>query len=319
MMSAPPGDRKPHDERLVEYLLGALPDEEAERVDELIVADEEVAWRLRTIENDLVDAYVRGELSGATVERFEKSYLASPRRRQKVQFAAALRDIGTRGAARSAAAGSVPAVGLAGETAPAASRRRPVASVREWALAAAALVAVAVGASLYIENRRLHDEVARAQSAAAGLEGTAAGLRTELQQERSAMAAIRDELARLRGSVPALRMPPLQPFVLLPMRRGAEELPAIAVPAGADHVLMRLRLESDDFASYAVALRNPATDGVEWERGPLPSRTEDGARFVEIEVPAAILEPRTWTLELMGHPASGPPEFVMSYAFRVER
>ena len=72
---------------LERYLLGLLPDEDAERLDEMSISDDEVAGRLRVVENDLVDAYVRGTLSGEKLERFESFYLSSDRRREKVRFA----------------------------------------------------------------------------------------------------------------------------------------------------------------------------------------------------------------------------------------
>src|SRR5262245_5872489 len=67
----------PADKELQSYLLGLLPDEDAERLDELSIIDDQVAERLRIVEDDLVDAYVNGELTGATLERFESHYLAS--------------------------------------------------------------------------------------------------------------------------------------------------------------------------------------------------------------------------------------------------
>lgn len=83
-----------YDDRLLtQYLLGGLPDEDADQVDELSVTNDEVAWRLRDVENDLVDAYVRGELSGDTLAKFRSSYLANPERRRKVEIAGALRSI----------------------------------------------------------------------------------------------------------------------------------------------------------------------------------------------------------------------------------
>ena len=75
------------DQQLVRYLLRLLPEEDAERIDDLSISDDEVSWRLRVVENDLVDAYVSGTLTGETVERFESFYLSSERRRQKVKFA----------------------------------------------------------------------------------------------------------------------------------------------------------------------------------------------------------------------------------------
>ena len=77
-------DKSTYDDRLLtRYLLGALPTEESERLDELSVADDEMAARLNGVENDLVDSYARGELSGEDRAMLESSYLSSPRRRKK--------------------------------------------------------------------------------------------------------------------------------------------------------------------------------------------------------------------------------------------
>src|SRR5262245_58458661 len=75
------------DDHLIRYLLGCLPEEEAERVDEESIVDDELAERLRLVEDDLVDAYASGTLTGERHERFESSYLASRRRRKKAAFA----------------------------------------------------------------------------------------------------------------------------------------------------------------------------------------------------------------------------------------
>jgi len=88
-MTLPPGDA-PDDRLLVRYLVGSLPDEEAERLDELSITDDEVASRLRDLEHDLVDAYVKGQLTGGTLASFRSHYLASPAQREKVRFAEAL-------------------------------------------------------------------------------------------------------------------------------------------------------------------------------------------------------------------------------------
>ena len=72
-----------------EYLLGSLPEAEIEALDELSFTDDEFADALRVAEKDLVDAYVQGELGGVELEQFESSYMASPRRLEKVKFAQA--------------------------------------------------------------------------------------------------------------------------------------------------------------------------------------------------------------------------------------
>src|SRR5882724_3941218 len=96
------------DQVLVRYLLGALPEEEAERLDGLSIADDAFAWRLNAVENDLVDGYVRGELSSDDLARFKNSYLSSPKRLQKLEFAEALNSFGAKAA--TAAAQAMPAM-----------------------------------------------------------------------------------------------------------------------------------------------------------------------------------------------------------------
>jgi len=122
----PPEKRTYDDELVTAYLLGAIPPDEADRLDELSIADDEFAARLSAVENDLVDAYVRRELSADRLERFRTVYLASPRRREKVALAEALAErIG----------------------APAAAVRL-VGAFPKWAFAAAACIPIAVGLSL---------------------------------------------------------------------------------------------------------------------------------------------------------------------------
>src|SRR5258708_2841516 len=81
------------DEQLVQYLLGTLPENESEPLDALSIVDDAFALRLAAVENDLVDSYVRGELSGETSERFESFYRDSPARREKLSFAKSLNQL----------------------------------------------------------------------------------------------------------------------------------------------------------------------------------------------------------------------------------
>ena len=82
-----------NEQMLVKYLLGSVSEKESEQLDEMSVTDDDFAERLRDAENDLVDAYVRGELSGETLASFKSHYLNSARRKNKVTFAETLRDI----------------------------------------------------------------------------------------------------------------------------------------------------------------------------------------------------------------------------------
>src|SRR5262245_2694597 len=84
---APPHESAFSEDMLVNYLLGTLPDEETESLDELSVADDELAARLNDVENDLVDAYVNRTLPDETAARFRSRYLSTARGLDKVRFA----------------------------------------------------------------------------------------------------------------------------------------------------------------------------------------------------------------------------------------
>src|ERR1700761_4577723 len=81
---------EPSDAVLLRYLLGALPVDEAEPVEEASVVDEDLAARLNAIEFDLVDSYVRGEIERPNLAEFQSWYLSSPLRAQKVEAAKAI-------------------------------------------------------------------------------------------------------------------------------------------------------------------------------------------------------------------------------------
>lgn len=291
-MTRPSGER-PDDEVLVEYLLGRLSTEDTERVDELSIADDEVAWRLQAVENDLVDAYVAGRLSGDRLERFTSFYLNSPMRRRRVELARALRSPSTRRAARPAPRSFLP----------------------HWALAAAALIATLGVAYFAVENRRLRDQVNQSDAARATGEQALAGARSELEQERSAGEAMRTELERMRATVPAERSA-IQALVLLPLRRGGGAVPTVSIARGTGHLPLRLRLEGDAFPRYEAALRDSAAGRIVWRSGPIESSAGGDDRALVVEVPAAKLQSATYTLELNGSRRNAA-EFVTSYAFRV--
>jgi hypothetical protein len=81
--------RTTYDEkRMIQYLLGQMDPAEQARLEERYVADPELRQELEATERDLIDQYVRGEL--ANPGQFEKYFLNSPRRRQKLEFARAL-------------------------------------------------------------------------------------------------------------------------------------------------------------------------------------------------------------------------------------
>lgn len=74
-------------EKVIRYLYGELIGAERDRFEERLFADEKLGLLLEDTENDLIDEYLRGELEFEEKRRFEKSYLVSESRRQRVDLA----------------------------------------------------------------------------------------------------------------------------------------------------------------------------------------------------------------------------------------
>ena len=66
------------------YLLGELPEEQQVEIEDRAFSDKDYLATITTVENDLIDEYVRGELSAPDRQRFESRFLASAERRKRV-------------------------------------------------------------------------------------------------------------------------------------------------------------------------------------------------------------------------------------------
>ena len=83
----------PTPDRLRALLLHQLPEDEAQRLEEQLVQDADVAESLRQEETDLVDDYALRRLAAADRAGFEQHLLADPAIRQRVKVARALHEI----------------------------------------------------------------------------------------------------------------------------------------------------------------------------------------------------------------------------------
>src|SRR4029078_4792392 len=121
---------------LLPYLLRLLPDDQAEQVELATLSDDQAAERLKALEHDVVDGYIRDTLDAVTRDRFESYYLSSPIRREGVRFAAEF----LRAIDGAAANGQAAADGAA----------VPLQVKRGWPLLAAAAVVVLASGTLML-------------------------------------------------------------------------------------------------------------------------------------------------------------------------
>jgi hypothetical protein len=283
------------DRQLIRYILGLLPDKDAERLDEQSIVDDEVAARLRSVENDLVDAYICGTLKGELLERFEAWYLASPRRRDKVKFARQFLSAVDRLPTPTA---------VTSVKGPMSRRPRFI-----WLASAAALL-LACGVFL-LQDARLRRGLLDAQHDSAALDERGRELARQLGEQRVVNHALKNELERLRTSQPLA-------LVLRPQTRAAGPISVIALPPGLDIVAFDLELEASGFSQYQVALKDPATNRIMWRSGVLATAPSRRSPAVAVAVPASLMRPQHYSFELSGRNAGAIFDVVGSYAFQVE-
>jgi anti-sigma factor RsiW len=311
-----PKDKNSVDDRmLTQYLLGALPEDDAERLDELSVTDDAVAARLDEVENHLVDAHVRGELPAEYEAAFRSFYLATPHRRAKVAFAGELAK-----AADAAVISPELTRLLAGRaTTTGDSSRRGIFGWLtqphlglQWGFAAAALMLALVASYLLFVNRALMSRVMQVESLQLALDSKQREVLAELKAQSTPPVTVPPHAA---NSAPAI-VNVVASVLLLPQTRGVAQPAAVLIDKGAATVPVELALEpSDGFKRFDVALKDPATGKRIWSSGALALKHSANLSTVVVGLPAKLLRQQNYSIELNGITEKGAPDLAGTYAF----
>jgi hypothetical protein len=83
----------PGPEQVKQFLYGEMSEEEAQVIEERLFVDTEFFYALTSLENELIDRYVQGRLTGEELKRFERSLTKSDERREQVKNARALQRV----------------------------------------------------------------------------------------------------------------------------------------------------------------------------------------------------------------------------------
>ncbi len=331
---------------LLRYLLGVLPVDEAEPVEEASIVDDDIAARLDAMERDLVDNYVRGEMEGSSLTKFRSWYLSSPLRVQKVEAARAILRVAD-AVAGNLAANATHSVAAAQEAAakaetpaitsapvateapkatstivptlsygnapavgkPSASRFGKLGTWPVLGFAAAVLTLIVTVGFLTNKNKQLRKEVAETKK-----QSTA--LTAQLDDHGPASGATGDKTGAqvaLAHSVENLATVTL--FLPAPTR-GASTIPKVDVPTGTGLVVLSLGLGSMDENNYRAQLMNPTTQKILWRSGIL--RPGSDGTYVSAAVPANVLHSQVYFVQLVHDAANGKPELLGTYPFRAE-
>jgi hypothetical protein len=330
---------------IIRYLLGDLPEEEAQRFERSFLQDEGLFQQLDELEEELIDDYVTGALSADKHGAFEKYFLQSPERRDKVQFARAMtehaglwkktRDTEVFDSAMIAddGFGKTPAVTPEKERDLPKRWLRPVPAWREWTAIAAAFLFAVTGLALWLKGTRLQRELAATRQEQAQLRQSEAQARSDSAQLKGELSAEQKQSQALEEKISNVdRLASLDPAsrVVYAVRIGIEYLSndskgegalkpkTLKVPAKAELVRLGVEFEKNDFQVFKATLRR--TDrSIVWTRGGLKPRAAGNNQSVTLAIPGEILVPGEYVLVVSGVTPEGNSESVGRYAIKVER
>ena len=262
------------------YLLGELTEEECDQLEETCFATPEGFEELEAVEQELMDAYVAGELSPERRLRFESRLV--PGEHGEVQFARAL---------KAALRDRPPSVARAGVR----GRR----GLSAWLPAAAAALFMAAGGWLVLRTPG-----APPVSPPSG------------EQQPTPVGPSPTATSRATGQVDRSR----SMFVTLTagLTRNESGLRRIVVPAEVERVVFTLVVEGEARTRYGAVLQNASGEDL-LEVKPVQERAAVQARLVDVPVPARALADGDYVLQLQSHDVSGRTEDLAEYAFRVAR
>ncbi len=274
---------------IVRYLLGELSIPERESLEKQYFIHQQAWDELEAVENDLIDAYVKEQLSSSEKQLFESYFLRSERRRQRVEFARSLMDSEVRQAARaphSEPLSSSPASRLS------ISLWRIHARL-PWLASAAALVLIAF---LLWQNHRLQSQVAQLQSH-----------QTQASHPETVPPAHNQEM-------PVISLA-LSPGLLRDDRSG-NNLATARMSSTSSLVLLDLNLERTSHSRFDIILQTPEGRTIQQMNGVRGKSSPDGTQSVAMMVPSNLLPTGDYIIKVM--PSNGRhSEILDSYTFSV--
>jgi hypothetical protein len=294
---------------ITRYLLGQASVEERAELEDQYLHDDDLFEEIVAAENDLIDAYVRGDFDAHEQSQFEATFLSIPERRERVEFARSLMRAGSTrkmpvaGARKS---GSGWFVSKRSEPGPA--------PLWQLGLAAALLVAVAGLAWVTVSNRELHHQLDAARAAQADALRQVQALRqqiADLQEGAAGQDPTIVDLPRPGSTILSLTLAPDL------VRSGAQQQSTLRPAAGISEVRLLLRRNHETYSNYAAVLETAEAKQV-WRKSNLAAQvTRDGGKVIIVRVPPSILGPEDYVLRLSSTQSGGQASEIGTYSFRV--
>lgn len=314
------------------YLLGQLPKDEVDRIESRLMTDNGLFELTETVEDDVIDRYVRRELGPEERRRFERRLLPSERIRERVAIARALAaQPGRRNPGRTEPARRGTVVPLF----------RPAAARLAWA---ASLVVLLLAGWLGIELVGLHGQVEDVEAARLAAIERTEELEAQVARVREAEArgaqvaeraeALEDELSAARERIAELeaRPAPVEPSpgdsrTERRVRKPGDYASAFfALATRSENGPKLLNLEGKDAARLEIELGPPPAGPVEatvtrdgvvvWREAGVEVEVFDGESMAILLLPTESLQSGRYAVDLREEESDRP---LGSHAFMVER
>ena len=266
-------------EKIRDYLLGRMPEEELAALDELLVTDGQFYEELLIVEDELIDEYLSNELSPDERKSFETYFLLTPQRREQLHFANTFHNYLISKESESESDHSAEEFQTHSADVPKPPPKKA------W-----------YSSFLPIKNPAL------AYSFMAAMVLIVVGL---------SWLALRNPATPEPGTVYIATLTPGS-------TRSLSASNKIIIPAGTGTLELRLELLSNNYASYSVELLGEDRSTV-WRADKLQLRSESGTQFVVARVPARLFPAGDYQLKLRAVNSAGKLEDLPSYSFRVVR
>lgn len=312
-------------DRNLKFLLGKLSEEENLKIEQSFFDDKKMFEDILIAENDLIDAYVAGNLSAQDRIRFENRLLLNPKQQQRVRFAKTLVNY--------VSSRTLP---LENSVSPAKPSWTSVISriisnkpMLSLAFAATAFIFFAGVIWLTLDKQSSSigqpDEVSvlqNPQAAQANENSRKIDDRDRaVSKSKSENASVQRDAAerKTRQTKPQLAQkketPTVFSFVLSPvLTRDGGSSQKVAVPANADVVKFELKVEQSDFSAYHAALETVEGNQV-WKSYKI--KPQKGKNVINVSIPAKLLKRADYILALKGVKKDGTNERAADYAFTI--
>jgi hypothetical protein len=243
----------PQEDAIRQYLLGTLDPSKCDEIEERLLSSEELSQTAEVMEDEIIEQYLDGELGDSEKRAVETHFLRPPEHRQKMRFAAMLRNRLKQGSAD--VAKDLPRI----QPFPA-PRPRPLWTYGGYA---AAVVLAGLSGSLAVMQTLSRN----AQNA----------LRTELAQERERSAGLKEQLRALQ--TPSGKTLDLQPGIA----RSGGMVPEITLPPAPQRIRIELVLPYPSSALFHVRLRRNGSEV--WSETRLKATPSSSASTLVFEAP----------------------------------